>query len=42
MLGVIVSGTLDLAGFHASVIVAAAFMALGALASLLGIRNAPR
>ncbi len=42
MLGVIVSGTLDLAGFHATLIVCAALMAAGALTSFLGIRDTQR
>jgi hypothetical protein len=39
LLGVVVSGTLDLAGFHAVAIVTAVLMAAGAVASFLGIRN---
>jgi EmrB/QacA subfamily drug resistance transporter len=40
MLGVIVAGTLDLAGFYRVAIVTAVLMAAGAVASFLGIRNA--
>lgn len=39
MLGVIVGGTLDLAGFHRAAIVTAALMAAGAIVSFAGIRN---
>ena len=42
MLATIIGGTLDLAGLYRAAIVAAGMMALGALVSLLGIRNPER
>lgn len=39
LLGVVVAGNLDLAGFHAVAVVTAVLMAAGAVASFLGIRN---
>ncbi|HET8928984.1 MAG TPA: MFS transporter [Microbacterium sp.] len=42
MLGVIVGGELDLAGFHRAVIVTAVLLAVGGVVSLLGIRNPER
>lgn len=42
MVGVIVVGTLDVAGFHRVLIVTAALFFAGALVSFAGIRNPPR
>jgi EmrB/QacA subfamily drug resistance transporter len=42
LLGVVVSGSLDLGGFHVVAVVTAVLMAAGALASFLGIRNGTR
>ena len=39
LLGTIVGGTLDLAGFHRAVVVTAALLALGGAVSFVGIRN---
>ena len=39
MLGTVVSGTLDLDGFHRAAVVCAVLLVLGAMASWIGIRN---
>jgi EmrB/QacA subfamily drug resistance transporter len=39
LLGVIAGGSLDLAGFHRTVIITAVLMAVGGIVSFLGIRN---
>ncbi len=41
MIGAVVGGTLDLAGFHRAMAVIAVLMAAGAVVSWVGIRNAP-
>jgi EmrB/QacA subfamily drug resistance transporter len=42
MLAAITGGSLDLDGFHRAAIVTAALLAIGGIASFLGIRNPPR